>query len=264
MSCQLPKEDTSSEPCLKLPLCRSAPCPWESSTFGANWKRGPLLDSATGSCWSPARRKGLLDGCSSPTPGATGSYLDLSLPTGMCGRKTQPLKVLGSSSGSELFNGTAQQIGMLSGQLHGSERLTISPQISVFGVILRLRESEWIILFLCELTAFVMSSGARLELERVGGPGMKAGTWLTLRILAPSGGAATRVSQMLSSMNFEARSESPTSFGGWTATLSVWRQREELNHWLPARFGLLPIWILEIGTSTWMEPPGMPSLEDLL
>jgi len=55
---------------------------------------------------------------------------------------------------------------------------------------------------------------------------------LFLRTHGPSGGRATRVRRLLSLMNFEEVSTYRTSYAGSTSTLSVWKPKAHLSHYL--------------------------------
>jgi len=82
-----------------------------------------------------------------------------------------------------------------------------------------------------------LSSGDLPLLESHEQPGTKLVYVLTLKIPVPSGGAATQVRKLLSSMNFVELSTWPTSSGGWTGILSRWRLKEEQDHCAQQNFG---------------------------
>jgi len=84
-----------------------------------------------------------------------------------------------------------------------------------------------------------LCSGVQLELESPDVLGTKQDWVLIVRILGnfsltlgPNFGAATRVKEMLLSMNFVEESMLPTYCDGWIVTLSGWRLRVVPDHLL--------------------------------
>lgn len=73
-------------------------------------------------------------------------------------------------------------------------------------------------------------SGALLELVSPGRLGNKQEWKLTVRIHAASSGAAIKVNETLSSMNFEEESMFPIFCDGWTAIQSEWKSKAPPCH----------------------------------
>jgi len=98
---------------------------------------------------------------------------------------------------------------------------------SVYDILGRSNTSLTSILDLCQWNELATCFGEEPELVNLEEHGTKPVWRLTLKIREQSGGADTKVSQLLSLMNFVATSISTTSCDGSIVIQSSWRRKED-------------------------------------
>lgn len=101
---------------------------------------------------------------------------------------------------------------------------------------------------LLHLSGLSTYSGAGPELVKVSEHGKRLVYRLTLRIPGQNGGAATKVSNMLSLTNFEELWTYPTSCDGLTGIQCVWSSKEVQELSYVRTYGLPAIWLRNNGT----------------
>lgn len=205
---------------------------------GANLKKGLREDTDIGSCCSFCVEHNDYPGSPLDGRGVIGSPPDLMQPTSTYGRKTPEWMEHNFNGEPSPSNETAKQTGTPSEHLPGQENLRGSHQTYMFVAITNSAQLAKIIydqLVWNELSTY---SGVRLELGSHAVHGRKPDFRVIVRILGPSGGTATAVRKMLSSMNFGESLTSVISSDGLTVIHAEWR--EKVDHWFfqPEYFGL--------------------------
>lgn len=99
-----------------------------------------------------------------------------------------------------------------------------------------------------------LSTGALLALGNRTVPGWRPRLELTVKIRAPSFGAAMTINQMLLSMNLEELSTYPIFYDGWTDIRSVWRPRDLRDRSWQLGSGLHRTSTQRDGTQSWIHP----------
>jgi len=215
-----------------------------------------------GNSWSPSPRRNLYSRFAkcSPTQGTT-NHVDQEQPGIMCG-KSKPGLESSSSLESSQSTEASQSTGSESGSSQSSVQLNQYQLIYEFDIITHCAKLNRIIynrILWLDNARYIMVG---LESENLEEHGMRPVQPLTLRIHAQNFGAATEVSQMLSSMNFEAELTSLTCSDGLIVTQYEWKLREAAESLLARRSGLPPISTPETGTPIWTQLPWTPLSED--
>lgn len=186
-----------------------------------------LADLGIGNSWSATRKSDDLEDVLPPSQVGTGNSPKLEQPATMCGKKTR-MSTGGSNSGRNRSMLPTQRTGKGSGNGPARVLFPRSRQESEFVLIELSDQSRQITLNQLEWSELVSYTGVQLEQVSHGELGMKRAWTLTLRTHGTSSGAATKVKNMLLSMNFEVLSTSHTCSAGWIGTRSEWKLKGDL------------------------------------
>ena len=184
-----------------------------------------------------------------------GSPPVLNLPSPMFGRRRPPSPVPDSSLAA---NPSTEQVvprGRQSGRQRNLETSWRFPQTYVFALTTPSVLYEPIFRFLLRVRYEFPSSGVSLEVESLGGHGLRGESRLILRCPPPSSGMVIAVRRMLYSMNFVVASTSVTSYVGSTVTLAQWRLRDPQQPSARRTSGSRRTSVRENGTQPWTSPP---------
>lgn len=162
---------------------------------------------------------------------------DQSVPPPMSGRKKAGSREPSSSSESNHSDATPKKTGRMSGGVLFQAESWISRQTFEFVVITRSDVLAQTMVDQLEWNEHVMCSTGLLELVRVAELGKKPEWKLTLRIHGPNFGAATKVKEMLYSMNLEVVSTSRTCSDGQIVTRLLWTSKDQACLFRRPRFG---------------------------
>lgn len=220
-------------------------------------KNVELVDSYTGKLSSIYARNNACLGLQKGSK-VTGSLRDLKVRGRTASRKIRESKVPSLRTGRSPVLKERPTTGILSVPKPKPVTWNKYRRTYTFVAIIHSKEYEWTTLLLSELKGYAMCIGVQPELANPEELGQKRENWLTLRILVPNGGVATKVRKMLSLMSFEVLSESPTYCDGLTDILSLWKPKAVQSHLLPAKYGLLQTWIHGNGTQNWTSLQDLP------
>lgn len=146
-----------------------------------------------------------------------------------------------------------KQTGMTSGKKRKVGTSKEYPVIFDFDITVPYDQSHQTMLDLLGLIDSVPSSGVKLELESRIKHSLKREMERTLRVLQLSSGMATKVKNMLLSMNFEEQSVSSTFYDGQINILAWWKSKDQLRHCELQRFGSPAISPSKSGTKDLMK-----------
>lgn len=151
-------------------------------------------------------------------------------------------------------SGTRRTIGIEFVYWHLPERCISFPVKFTFAIIQISTRFGLIISNRFLLSGYVQSIGAQLALGNRTVPGLRQRTELTVKIRAPSFGAAMTINQMLLSMNLEVLSTYPIFCDGWTDIRSVLKPKDLRDRYSPPTSGSLLTSIRRTGTPIWTDP----------
>lgn len=146
------------------------------------------------------------------------------------------------------FDEIPRSIGNPYGVPPSPEILTRSPRVYewlVIGPFELLGQTSYRLGLLSER---YLSSGVERRLVNLGELGMKPEWTLILSVREASSGMVIKVKRILLSTSFEAESIFPMFCDGVIGIRSVWKLKDQVDHWTPNVYGSLPMLIPEIGT----------------
>lgn len=217
--------------CLTCLAYGSENCPPLLCGSVANRNLECLADTCTGNSVSRSPRRCLW-------PPSRESLAEVSMPSSHV-QNTQPVTVARQILASmDLGNGEAVQsveTRRLTGTQYGpppSPELLVPCQVKYEYVITAtLDVLDQIIWRLEHFFARSLFTGARVELENLAEPGMKAEWMLILSVRDPNSGMDTQIKRLLSAMNFVVGSTSLISSDGATGIRYELKLKDRRDHW---------------------------------